>query len=162
MLRKLYDEEDIKEEEEIEEDEEKDFGPIYDTDGEGEFVERINLVTGEEIVEHSNPFYATEGEDDQEEIEEEINFVVGNKIVETIVKEIDFFVTNKIVEEKVEESEVVEKVLDHEDVVVVKKDDDTRLITNHLCKNLEKVGKPCYWNMLFINPQVQTMIYYFI
>ncbi|CAI9294154.1 unnamed protein product [Lactuca saligna] len=138
MLRKLYDEEDIKEEEEIEEVEEEDFGPIYDTDGEGEFVERINLVTGEEIVEHSNPFYATDGEDDHEEIEEEINFVVGNKIFETTMKEIDFVVTNKIVEEKVEESKEVEQVLDHEDVVVVKKDDDTRLITNRLSKNLEE------------------------
>ncbi|CAI9284627.1 unnamed protein product [Lactuca saligna] len=108
MLHKLYDEEDINEEEEIEEEEEEDFGPICDTDGEGEFVERINLLTGEEIVEHSNPFYATDGEDDHEEIQEEINFVVGNEIVETIVKVIDFVVTNKLVEEKVEESKEVE------------------------------------------------------
>ncbi|CAI9269883.1 unnamed protein product [Lactuca saligna] len=100
----------------------------------GEFVERINLVIGEEIIEHSKPFYATDGEDDHEEVEEEIKFEVGNKIVETIVKEINFVVTNKIVEE----SEEVEQVLDHEDVVVVKKDDDTRLITNRLCKSLEE------------------------
>ncbi|CAI9260261.1 unnamed protein product [Lactuca saligna] len=138
MLCKLYDEEDIKEEEEIEEVEEEDFGPICDTDGEGGFVERINLVTREKIVEHSNPFYATDGEDDHVEIEEEINFMVGNKIVETTVKEIDFIVTNKIVEEKVEEPKEVEQVLDHKDVVVVKKDDDTPLITNRLSKNLEE------------------------
>ncbi|CAI9261098.1 unnamed protein product [Lactuca saligna] len=137
MLRKLYDEEDIKEEEEIEEEEEEDFGPFYDTDGEGEFVERVNLVTGEETVEHSNPFYATDEEEDHEEIEEEINFVLGNEIVETFLKENDFVVTNKIGEEKVEESEEVEQVLDHENVVVVKKD-DTYLITNSLSKSLEE------------------------
>ena len=40
MLHKLYYEEEI-EEENFEEEEEEDSGPIYDTDGEGEFCERI-------------------------------------------------------------------------------------------------------------------------
>ncbi|CAI9284620.1 unnamed protein product [Lactuca saligna] len=75
MLRKIYDEEE----------EEEDFGPIYDTDGEGEFCERISFLVEEEFI---------------EEFEEETNFVIGDEIVETIVKEIDFVVTNKIVEEK--------------------------------------------------------------
>ncbi|CAI9259384.1 unnamed protein product [Lactuca saligna] len=63
--------------------------------------------------------------------------MAGNEIVETIVKEVDFVVTNKIVEERVEESEEVEQVLDHENVVVVKKD-DTYLIKNSLSKSLEE------------------------
>ncbi|CAI9263104.1 unnamed protein product [Lactuca saligna] len=140
MLRKLY----------VEEEEEEDFGPIYDTDGEGEFCERINFLfeeefiekftfmVGDEIIEDSSPIYDIYGEEDHEEIEEEINFVLGNEIDEKFLKEKDFVVTNKIVEEKVEEFKEVEQVLDHEDVVVVKKDDDTRLITNRLSENLEE------------------------
>ncbi|CAI9263850.1 unnamed protein product [Lactuca saligna] len=85
MLRKLYDEEDI-EEEKIEKDEEEDSGPIYDTDGEGEFCERINFLVEEEFI---------------EEIEEGTNFVIGDEIVEAIVEEINFVDMHKIVEEMV-------------------------------------------------------------
>ncbi|CAI9269860.1 unnamed protein product [Lactuca saligna] len=85
MLRKLYDEEDI-EEEKIEKDEEEDSGPIYDTDGEGEFCERINFLVEEEFI---------------EEIEEGTNFVIGDEIVEAIVEEINFVDMHKIVEEMI-------------------------------------------------------------
>ncbi|CAI9299928.1 unnamed protein product [Lactuca saligna] len=85
MLRKLYDEEDI-EEEKIEKDEEEDSGPIYDTDGEGEFCEKINFLVEEEFI---------------EEIEEGTNFVIGDEIVEAIVEEINFVDMHKIVEEMV-------------------------------------------------------------
>ncbi|CAI9299927.1 unnamed protein product [Lactuca saligna] len=85
MLRKLYDEEDI-EEEKIEKDEEEDSGPISDTDGEGEFCEKINFLDEEEFI---------------EEIEEGTNFVIGDEIVEAIVEEINFVDMNKIVEEMV-------------------------------------------------------------
>ncbi|CAI9271097.1 unnamed protein product [Lactuca saligna] len=84
MLRKLYDEEDIKEEDKFEEEEEEDSGPIYDTDGEGEFCERINFLDEEEFI---------------EEIEEETNFVIGDEFVEAIVEEIKFVDMDKIVEE---------------------------------------------------------------
>ncbi|CAI9263779.1 unnamed protein product [Lactuca saligna] len=83
MLRKLYDEEDL-EEERIEKDEEEDFGPIYDTDGEEEFCERINFLVEEEFI---------------DEIEEETNFVIGDEFVEAIVEEINFVDMDKIVEE---------------------------------------------------------------
>ncbi|CAI9269861.1 unnamed protein product [Lactuca saligna] len=85
MLRKLYDEEDI-EEEKIEKDEEEDSGPIYDTDGEGEFCEIINFLVEEEFI---------------EEIEEGTHFVIGDEIVEVIVEEINFVDMHKIVEEMV-------------------------------------------------------------
>ncbi|CAI9299157.1 unnamed protein product [Lactuca saligna] len=85
MLRKIYDEEEV-EEEKIEEYEEEDSGPIYDTDGEGEFCERISFLVEEEFI---------------EEIEEEINFVIGDEIVEAIVEEINFIDLHKIVEEMV-------------------------------------------------------------
>ena len=52
--------------------EDEDSGPIYDTDGEEEFIE---------------------------EIEEEINFVVGDEIVESMVEEINFVDMDKIVKE---------------------------------------------------------------
>ncbi|CAI9263792.1 unnamed protein product [Lactuca saligna] len=83
MLRKLYDEEQI-EEDKFEEEEEEDSGPIYDTDGEGEFCERINFLVEEEFI---------------EEIEEETNFVIGDEFVEAIVEEINFVDMDKIVEE---------------------------------------------------------------
>ncbi|CAI9261795.1 unnamed protein product [Lactuca saligna] len=83
MLRKLYDEEDI-EEEKIEKDEEEDSGPIYDTDGEGEFCERINFLVEEEFI---------------EEIDEETNSVIGDEFVEAIVEEINFVDMDRIVEE---------------------------------------------------------------
>jgi len=65
MLRKLYDEE-----EEVE-----DSGPIYDTDGEGEFCERISFLVEEEFI---------------EELDEETNFVIGDEFVEAIVEEDQF------------------------------------------------------------------------
>ncbi|CAI9260109.1 unnamed protein product [Lactuca saligna] len=83
MLRKLYDEEQI-EEDKFEEEEEEDSSPIYDTDGEGEFCERINFLDEEEFI---------------EEIEEETNFVIGDEFVEAIVEEIKFVDMDKIVEE---------------------------------------------------------------
>ncbi|CAI9260456.1 unnamed protein product [Lactuca saligna] len=83
MLRKLYDEEQI-EEDKFEEEEEEDSGPIYDTDGEGEFCERINFLVEEEFI---------------EEIEEETNFVIRDEFVEAIVEEINFVDMDKIVEE---------------------------------------------------------------
>ncbi|CAI9269863.1 unnamed protein product [Lactuca saligna] len=85
MLRKIYDEEEV-EEENIEEYEEEDSGPIYDTDGEGEFCERISFLVEEEFI---------------EEIEEETNFVIGDEIVEAIVEEINFIDMHEIVEEMV-------------------------------------------------------------
>ena len=74
MLRKLYDEE-----EEVE-----DSGPIYDTDGEGEFCERISFLVEEEFI---------------EELDEETNFVIGDEFVEAIVEEINFVDMDKIIEE---------------------------------------------------------------
>lgn len=56
------------------EEEDEDFGPIYDTDGEDYFIE---------------------------EIEEEINLVVGEETVEAIVEEISFVDMDKIVTEMV-------------------------------------------------------------
>ncbi|CAI9265771.1 unnamed protein product [Lactuca saligna] len=94
-------------------------------------------MVGDEIIEDSSPIYDIDGEEDHEEIEKQINFVLGNEIVEMFLKQNDFVVTNKIGEEKVKESEEVEQVVDHEDVVVVKKD-DTYLITNSLSKSLEE------------------------
>ena len=85
MLRNLYVEEEL-EEERFEEEEEEDSGPIYDTDTEEEFCERINFLVKEEFI---------------EEIKEEINFVVRDETVEAVLEEINFADMDKIVEDMV-------------------------------------------------------------